>query len=166
MTVEVRAARPGDGRGIARCWIDAGRHYIQVDPDRYQVPEEQGLDGWFEASLSRAEGDRAVLVAEDAGEVVGFCAVRLERPVPEPWRQLQRDFGRTRLVVDAIAVAGPRRRQGVGSALMTGAEEWGRARGAQVAYVDSFVHGPTAVPFYERRMGYARRSIRFEKPLR
>ena len=163
--MNVRPARPGDGPGIARCWEDAGRHYIDVDPSRYQVPESTGLAEWFEASLARSDADRTVLVAEVKAAVAGFCAAHVERPVPEPWRQLQRDFGRARLLVDAIAVAQSHRRAGVGSALMAAAESWARERGAQVAFVDSFVAGPTAVPFYERRMGYGRRSIRFEKRL-
>jgi GNAT superfamily N-acetyltransferase len=163
--VHVRPARAGDGEGIAACWLDAGRHYIAVDPARYQVPEAAGLAGWFEASLLRREGERQVFVAEDGVEIRGFIAVHVDRPVPEPWRQLQRDLGRSRLIVDAVAVAQPLRRSGIGSALMAAAEAWGREQGATVAFVDSFVAGPTAVPFYERRMGYVRRSIRFEKSL-
>lgn len=163
--MRVRAARAGDGPGIAACWEDAGRHYIAVDPSRYQVPEPAGLAGWFEASLARTDPDRTVLVAEVGDGIAGFCAAHIERPVPEPWRQLQRDFGRARILIDAIAVATSRRRDGVGSALMAAAEAWARDRGAQVAFVDSFVAGPTAVPFYEKKMGYGRRSIRFEKRL-
>lgn len=165
MKARVRPARRGDGPGIARCWEDAGRHYIEVDPSRYQVPEESGLAEWFEHSLGR-DPDRAVFVGElDDGTIGGFVAARLERPVPEPWRQLQRDFGRTRVFIDATAVAQPLRRQGLGEQLMAAAEDWARAKGAAVAFVDSFVAGPSAVPFYEKRMGYERRSIRFEKRL-
>jgi GNAT superfamily N-acetyltransferase len=69
------------------------------------------------------------------------------------------------VVIDAIAVTEPVRRTGTGAALMAAAEAWARDNGAQVAFVDSFVAGPTAVPFYERKMGYERRSIRFEKQL-
>lgn len=166
MITLVRQAKPGDGPGIARCWEDAGRHYIEVDPSRYQVPEEAGLAEWFEHSIARAEPDRAVFVAEvDDASIGGFLHARLEGPVPEPWRQLQRDFARTRVYIDAIAVAQPLRRHGVGEKLMAAAEAWARGRGAAVAFVDSFVAGPSAVPFYERRMGYERRSIRFEKRL-
>lgn len=163
--MRARPARAGDGAGIARCWTDAGRHYIEVDPSRYQVPETAGLAEWFEASLARPDGDRTVLVVDREGAVAGFCAAHVERPVPEPWRQLQRDFGRVRVVIDAIAVAEDQRRGGVGTALMAAAEAWGRSLGAQAAFVDGFVAGPTAVPFYERRMGYGRRSVRFEKRL-
>lgn len=160
--ISIRLARAGDGAGMARCWADAGRHYIDVDQTRFQVPEEAGLDQWFEASLARQSEERAVFVAELEGELAGFCGAHLEPPNTEPWRQLQRDLGRTRLYVDALAVAEPARRRGVGEALMRAAEKWGKERGATVLLVDSFVDGPTATPFYERRMGYRRRSIRFQ----
>jgi len=136
--LSVRAARAGDGAGMALCWIDAGRHYIEVDQTRFQVPEEAGLDQWFEASLGRQSDDRAVFVAEREGEVVGFCGAHVEPPHTEPWRQLQRDLGHTRLYVDALAVAESARRSGVGQALMRAAEKWGRGRGASLLFVDSF----------------------------
>jgi GNAT superfamily N-acetyltransferase len=161
----IRPPRAGDGAGMARCWIDAGRHYIGVDQTRFQVPEEAGLDQWFEASLARAADDRAVFVAEADGEVVGFCGAHFEPPTTEPWRQLQRDLARGRIFVDALAVREAQRRSGVGSALMRAAEKWGRARGATLLLVDSFADGPTSTPFYEQRMGYRRRSIRFQGPV-
>ena len=164
-TASVRPARAGDGAGMALCWIDAGRHYIEVDQTRFQVPEEAGLDQWFEASLARQSDDRAVFVAERDGALVGFCGAHVEPPHTEPWRQLQRDLGRTRLYVDALAVAEAARRGGVGQALMRAAEQWGRGRGASLLFVDSFADGPTSTPFYEKRMGYRRRSIRFQGPI-
>ena len=160
--VTVRAARPGDGEAIAAAWLDAGRHYIDVDPERYQVPQEEGLAGWFEASLARPDDDRAVFVAEEDGEVIGFVAVHVERPHTEPWRQLQRAYGVSRLYIDALAVLADRRRAGTGSALTRAAERWGVSRGARMVLVDSFAQGPSSTPFYEKRMGYRRRSIRFE----
>lgn len=167
--LSIRTARAGDGPAIAAAWLDAGRHYIEVDPARFQVPQEEGLDAWFEASLPRLDGERTVLVAEApaAGtggprSVIGFIAVHLEPPHTEPWRQLQRAYGVTRLHVDALAVIASRRRDGVGTLLMKAAEAWGTERGARMLLVDSFADGPTSTPFYERRMGYRRRSIRFE----
>jgi hypothetical protein len=45
------------------------------------------------------------------------------------------------------------------------AESWGRHLGARVVRLDTYADGPVAVPFYERHMGYQRRSILFQKPL-
>ncbi|HEX7993925.1 MAG TPA: GNAT family N-acetyltransferase [Streptosporangiaceae bacterium] len=54
---------------------------------------------------------------------------------------------------------------GVGGALLDAAETWGLSRGARVARLDTYVGSPVAVPFYEDRMGYERRSIVFQKQL-
>ena len=45
-------------------------------------------------------------------------------------------------------------------------EAWGRDRGAEMARLDTYAGSPVSVPFYEQRMGYQRRSIVFQKPLR
>jgi GNAT superfamily N-acetyltransferase len=58
-----------------------------------------------------------------------------------------------------------RLRHGVGGALLDAAETWGRSRGARVARLDTYVGSPVAVPFYDDRMGYERRSIVFQKKL-
>jgi GNAT superfamily N-acetyltransferase len=79
--------------------------------------------------------------------------------------QLVREHGWTRLVVDALIVHQSQWRQGIGTALLKAAEDWGRARGAQVARLDTYAHSPVSVPFYEDRMGYQRRSIVFQKRL-
>jgi hypothetical protein len=46
------------------------------------------------------------------------------------------------------------------------AESWGRDRGASIVRLSTYAEGPVAVPFYERHLGYERRSILFQKPLR
>lgn len=48
---------------------------------------------------------------------------------------------------------------------MEEAEEWGRERGAVIALLDTYVGSEVSVPFYEQRMGYARRALRFKKRL-
>lgn len=57
-------------------------------------------------------------------------------------------------------------RQGIGTALLEAVESWGRDRGAAVVRLYTFPGSPVSVPFYERHMGYQRRSILFQKPLR
>jgi hypothetical protein len=46
--VEVRALRAGDGAGCARAWLDAARYYVDMEPENFQMPAEEGLAGWFE----------------------------------------------------------------------------------------------------------------------
>ncbi|HJU02227.1 MAG TPA: GNAT family N-acetyltransferase [Actinomycetes bacterium] len=162
----VRPARPGDAADLARNWIDGARHYAELDADAFQVPAAEGLVAWFEELLQRPRSDDAVwLVAEVDGRVVGDVAARLERPAGDAARQVLRDLGRVRLYVDALGVEAAFRRRGVGARLMHAVEQWGRDRGAVRSVLTTYHASPLSVPFYEQGMGYARRSIVFEKRL-
>jgi GNAT superfamily N-acetyltransferase len=162
----VRPARPGDARDLVGNWLDTARHYVELDADAFQVPAADGLVEWFEELLQRPRSEDAVwLVAEVDGRVVGDVAARLERPVEDADHQLLRDLGRVRLAVDALGVQEAYRRRGVGASLMHAVEDWGRAKGAVRSVLTTHHASPLSVPFYEQGMGYARRSIVFEKRL-
>jgi GNAT superfamily N-acetyltransferase len=162
----VRPAQAGDAAGLARNWLDAARHYAELDADAFQVPAADGLVEWFEELLGRPRSDDAAwLVAEVDGRVVGDVVARLEPPVEDAPRQLLRDLGWVRLRVDALAVAEAYRRRGVGARLLRAVEEWGRAKGAVRSVLTTYGASPLSVPFYEQGMGYRRRSIVFEKRL-
>ena len=164
-SVVVRPARPNDA-DLARNWVDVARHFVGLDADAFQMPAADGLVGWFEELLRRPRSEDAVwLVAEVDGRVVGDVGARLERPAEDAARQLLRDLGRVRLYVDALGVGEAYRRRGVGARLMQAVEAWGRDRGAVRCVLTTYHASPLSVPFYERRMGYARRSIIFEKRL-
>jgi GNAT superfamily N-acetyltransferase len=166
MDVIVRSARPGDGADLARGWLDGCRYYAALDPGRFQVPEDAGLAEWFEELLARpASEDQIWLVAEVDGVVVGNVAAELHRPVDTAARQLLRFLGETRLFVSALGVEAAYQRHGVATRLMEAAEQWGRDRGAVFVSLDTWIHSELSVPFYERRMGYQRASIVFEKRL-
>jgi GNAT superfamily N-acetyltransferase len=90
---------------------------------------------------------------------------RIEPPGPNAAAQLTREHGWTRLEVASLIVDRSHRRGGAGTALLQAAEAWGRARDAQVACLDTYVHSPVSVPFYEEHMAYQRRVIVFQKRL-
>jgi GNAT superfamily N-acetyltransferase len=160
----IRRARSGDGEGCADVWMDVGRYYKALDSQIYQVPSSEGLAESFERRIANADPDQLRLVAEDE-VIVGLLVAGLYRPDPRPDHELVRDLSRLRLFVQVLAVSAPYRRTGVGTALMVAAEMWARRRGAVVVSLDTYVRNPTAVPFYESRMGYARRAIIFRKEL-
>ena len=166
MPVTVRAPRPGDGAGMARVWLSAAAYYAGLDPEYFQVPPADGLAETFEAGLGTDTGDTLTLVAELDGQVAGWLTARIERPEPGAAEQMVREHGRTRLFIDALLVDQAVWREGAGTALLTGAEAWGRDLGADVVRLDTYADSPVSVPFYERRMGYQRRSIVFQKRLR
>jgi GNAT superfamily N-acetyltransferase len=166
MNVTVRPARPGDGADLARGWLDGCRYYAALDPERFQVPDDDGLVEWFEELLARpASKDKAWLVAEVDGVVVGNVSAELHGPVDTAARQLLRFLGETRLFVSALSVEEAYQRRGVATRLMEAVEQWGRQRGAVFVSLDTWIHSRLSVPFYEQRMGYRRASIVFEKRL-
>ena len=166
MSVTVRVSRPGDGAGMARVWLSAAAYYADLEPAYFQVPPGEGLAESFEAALGTTGPDALMLVAERDGQVAGWLTARIEDPAPGAARQMVREPGLTRLIVDALMVDQAVWREGTGTALLTAAEAWGRGRGAGVVRLDTYADSPVSVPFYEQRMGYQRRSIVFQKPLR
>ena len=164
--VILRAPRAGDGDGLARSWLDAGADYATLNPDLFQIPQADGLAQRLEEWLLSITSEHAhALVAEKDGQVIGFITAAIERPVENAAGQLLRDLGRVRVVIHALVVQEAHRRQGIGTRLMEAAEEWARGRGAVVALLDTYVGSPLSVPFYERRMGYSQRALRFRKTL-
>ena len=167
MSVQIRPPQPGDGEDMAQVWLSAAAYYAELEPALFQVPSADGLAESFEADIraTSASGDRLRLVAERDGQVAGWLTAHLEQPAATAAHQLVRELGWIRLMVDALVVDQALWRQGTGTALLEAAESWGRGRDASMVRLDTYAHGPVAVPFYEQHMGYRRRSIYFAKGL-
>ena len=152
---------------MARVWQDAGRFYVEVDPEDFRVPDEDGLVDWLECGVEAMESDPdlALLVCEDGDEVIGWVSARVITPVSDaPW-QLQRELAATRVIIDAVAVAEEHRGSGTGVALVEAAERWGRDRGATIAVADGNWASGIVPRFYEGRLGYRKRSVSLRKAL-
>jgi GNAT superfamily N-acetyltransferase len=130
------------------------------------MPDEEGFVEFIaDDSEWRASPTSLALVAAADGDVAGYLEASLQEPMETARWQGQRDLGRTRLHINYVGTADEYKRQGVATRLVEAAEAWGRARGAEVAVCDTYIGSPLSVPFWEERMGYARRSIIFRKPL-
>ena len=162
--ITVRAARPGDGHGIMRCHRDSARYYVELAPDLFREPDEDGQLEFVEPK-GELPDEYLELVAELDGEIAGHLEARLEPPLDSARFQIVSEVGETRLFINALATAEAFKRHGVATALVEAAEEWGREHGATTAFLDTWVDSPSSVPFWEDRMGYERRSIIFRKPL-
>ncbi|WP_327001704.1 GNAT family N-acetyltransferase [Dactylosporangium sp. NBC_01737] len=167
MAVVVRRAQARDGAGRARLWQEAGAFFAALDPHTAQEPSPQGLADWHDELYERFAADPSVLmlVAELDGEIVGTAVARLHEPLPSSGWQVQRDLGRRRVHVDALAVAGAARRSGIGTALMAEVERWAVELDAAAITLETGLDNPTSMPFYEARMGYTRHEVVFRKQL-
>lgn len=162
----IREARAEDAGGVAALWREFGRDYADIDPVRFREPAAEGLERWMEARIDRERDPDALwLVAESDGGLVGFAQGRIWHPADDAERQLMTDAGETVLKVDSVMVSGQWRRRGVATSLMRAVEAWGIDRGATEAVVVASSDSDSALPFYERRMGYGRTSIGFWKRL-
>jgi GNAT superfamily N-acetyltransferase len=165
--LKIREFQPGDGEGLAQVWVDAGRYYSELDPQRFQVPNTDGLAEWTEDRWTRRQNaNQFDRVATLDGQIVGMVSAVLLEPVDGAAHLPSREQSFRRLTVDALGVRTAFWRLGIGRQLMQAAEAWARTRGAQVIVLDTWIHSPVSVPFYEQHMGYTRQAVVFSKRLR
>jgi GNAT superfamily N-acetyltransferase len=166
MTVEVRAARPGDGAALARVWLDNARYYVGLFPDDFRLPDEAGLDEWFEQWLAGPrEASELRLVGVVDGEVGAFVYARLTEPDEHASRQMLAEHPYPRVHVEALGTADAVQRRGVATLLVEAAETWARENGARAISAETYLESPVSIPFWEQRMGYRRRSVKLTKRL-
>jgi GNAT superfamily N-acetyltransferase len=99
---------------------------------------------WHLVAADVAAGKRALLIAEDDGGIVGTVQLVLDQPENQPHRA---DL--SKMLVHRRA-----RRQGIGEALMEGAEQMARDCGKTLVVLDT-VTGSDAERFYVR-LGWVR----------
>jgi GNAT superfamily N-acetyltransferase len=166
VAVAIREARADDAVGIARLSRENNIYYVELAPEFFRLPDEEGFVEFIKSGREWREGpDTLALVAEDDGAVAGYLEASLQHPDETARWQGQRDLSNTRLFINFVGTADAYKRQSVATKLVEAAEQWGRDRGAVVALCDTFIDSPLSVPFWERRRGYERRAIIFRKRL-
>jgi GNAT superfamily N-acetyltransferase len=160
----IRAGRRGDGAALARIHRDGAAYYLAFAPEAFQMPDEDGLVAYIEGELEPAAG-ALVLVADLDGEPAAAIFARIVPALDEARYQWSPAFAHTRLSIEYLATGEAKRRHGVATALVEAAEQWGRDRGATLAFTDTFLRSPASLPFWRDRMGYAERSVSLFKPL-
>lgn len=156
--ITIRSATEADVDGLARVYIDSGRHHAAIDPVLHQVPSEAAARERIRAKL--ADPGEVVFVAETTdGQVVGLLQVDevhdprpgvIVRPIPS------RSVG--------IAVREDWRNRGVGEALMRHAEIVARDLGADQIILDMSSANDDALRFYGR-LGYVTYGLLLRKSL-
>jgi ribosomal protein S18 acetylase RimI-like enzyme len=165
MTVTIRPPKPGDAEALAASWREGARELLEMAPDRFRMPDEDGLVEFFRVDLASPHGpDLLSLVAEVDGEIAGSVEAQLHDPIESARFQVLDHLGKPRVYVNHLRVDTRFRRRGVATALMEAVESWARERRAGSIALDTYAGSPLSVPFYEA-VGYERASIIFEKRL-
>jgi GNAT superfamily N-acetyltransferase len=165
LDVTVRPPTPKDAEALARSWQEGARELLELAPDRFRIPDEDGLVEFFRQDLQASAGpDRLSLVAEVEGEIGGSLEAQLNPPMESAHFQVLDYLGKPRVYVNHLLVDPRFRRRGVATALMQAVERWAREKGAGSIALDTYAQSPLSVPFYEA-VGYERASVVFEKRL-
>lgn len=122
---------------------DYGSHLLAAE-NRQQARE----------SLLRHALTGCLLAARDDGDIVGFVSFYPEGGSFEQDAQ--------RGIVENIYVVPERRGEGIGSALLSAAEERLRAEGADVLALEAMAANEAAIRFY-RRHGYSSHRVELER---
>jgi GNAT superfamily N-acetyltransferase len=120
------AATDADIRGLAEVLIDCvdgGASVSFMSP----LPLEKAVGFWRSVSESAANGERVLLVAEDAAGIVGTVQLILDQPENQPHRA---DL--SKMLVHRRA-----RRRGAGAAILRAAEEAARELGKTLLVLDT-----------------------------
>lgn len=148
----IRSFREDDRQSVL---VLAARLQEGVAPWRDQTSVLPAVTGWVEESIDQAhEEDRAVFVAEDGGHLVGFVTVSTRHHFTE---EIDAYVGE--LVTAPAAV-----RSGVGTALMSTAEEGARARGLRRLTLETGAANTTGRRFYDT-LGYELEEVCLSKGL-
>ena len=48
----IRPARRGDGAELASLHVAGGKDYLELDPTRFRIPDDDGLAEWLDRDLA------------------------------------------------------------------------------------------------------------------
>ena len=105
-------------------------------------------------SLNAGDADRAVFIAEDGTDRLGFI---------ELWTLVDYFTGERHGHISNIVVASASERRGAGTALIAAAEAWSRDRGYRMLTLHVFEENPARELY--ARAGFAIEMLRYVKPL-
>jgi GNAT superfamily N-acetyltransferase len=121
-SIKIRPATQADEAALGPMGAALMRQHHAADPRRFILVDrpEAGYGRFLTSRL--ADPESLVMVAEHAGEVVGYVFADIE---PTSWKDLRGPCG----FIHDVYVQGPARRQGAGRELVRAAIEWVRSKG-------------------------------------
>ena len=150
--IAIRRATERDAPALGRLGAALMRVHHDFDRDRFLAPGKNPEDGYGRFLVSQLAGDdTVVLVAERAGEIVGYVYAGIE---PRSWKELRDVAG----FVHDVLVVESARGTGTGERLVEAAAEWLIARGVpRVMLWTAEKNGPAQRLF--ARLGFRRTMI-------
>ncbi|UTH72474.1 GNAT family N-acetyltransferase [Chromobacterium sp. IIBBL 290-4] len=154
----IRKADEQDLDAVCRLAAQINRQHHLAMPELFRgdVDAEAELAFWRD----RMEGeDRVMLLAEREGQILAFATLTLQMPPPMPFLQARRICRLGTIVVDEA-----HQRQGLGSRLISAAEDWGRQQHADELRLEVMDFNQGAHALYLRQ-GLTPQSQIMSKPL-
>ncbi|MBI3732102.1 MAG: GNAT family N-acetyltransferase [Chloroflexi bacterium] len=144
--VRVRRAGPRDVDGAVRIGMQSMAYHAALEPTlQIALGEAARMKRTFEKAAADGR-ESTLLVAEDAGAVVGFFSLYVQT-INDDWAQPLFATGRYGLIAEA-AVDERRRGQGIGHLLFAAADEWFRARRIANYWLIYLQHNPLSSKFW------------------
>ncbi|HEV3233664.1 MAG TPA: GNAT family N-acetyltransferase [Candidatus Dormibacteraeota bacterium] len=144
----VRPATADDAEPLAAVYVDSAEHHLRLDPSLYTQHTLGEITERYRRRLPLGD-DAEILVADIAGEVVGWVEIQLRPPGGEP--RMLRDALTAEI---DIAVLSDYRGARIGSDLLAAAEEWAAARHVEFMTVEVHTANVDAARFYQDHHGW------------
>ena len=155
-----------DAEALVGLVLESDAYYTALAPELFAPVETDGFADWLASDADwLAQPTNFALVAEVGGEVAGYLEASIQEPEDHAQFNSNRDRRERRLYINFLITAEAHKRKGVGTRLVAAAEEWAREQGVTLSLCDTYAGSPQSVPFWEKGMGYSRRSITFRKRL-
>lgn len=141
----VRRCRPQDVDRVAALWSGLTEHHSRLDPV-FALRADAGERIRLLLKGQLRDTDTAIFVADDGGDVLGFCAVRVDR-APPILEEVER------AEITDLGVREDARRRGFGRALVEAALGWIAERGLGRVEVRVASRNPEGQAFW-RELGF------------
>ncbi len=160
MGIHIREATMKDYEGVCAVLAECDALHSAHLPGRFRPPPAGQVARTRDYISSLLDDpDTAILVAEEAGQVVGVIITIVRDTLPLPILTPRRIAS-----VDIVAVRQDQQGRGIGRSLLVQAEQWARSRGASDMELTVFLFNEKAIRFYTE-LGFEGFSQKMEKKI-